>query len=95
MAITGVCQFVVRENGQILGASILGTQAQELINPIALAIGKNILVQDIADLAPAYPGFSEILVKTADQWHKYRFQKNYALQELLANFFYFRRDWKI
>lgn len=95
VAITGICQFVVLENGQILGASILGTQARELIDIIVLAMKKNILVKDIADLAPVYPGFTEILVKTAQEWHNYRLQKKYALQELLANFFYFRRDWEI
>ncbi|AFZ57532.1 NAD(P)/FAD-dependent oxidoreductase [Anabaena cylindrica FACHB-243] len=91
--ITGICKLIVRENGEILGASILGEEAGELINLIALAMSQNIKVKHLANLAPFYPSFSEILIETAQQWSKQRLNKNHALEEFLQSFFHFRRDW--
>lgn len=93
--ITGFCKLIVRENGEILGCSILGEEAAELINLIALAISRNIQVKHLANLAPVYPSFSEILVETAKEWGKQRLDKNYVLQEFLQSFFYFRRNWNL
>jgi pyruvate/2-oxoglutarate dehydrogenase complex dihydrolipoamide dehydrogenase (E3) component len=93
--ITGICKLIVRENGEILGASILGEEARELINLIALAMSQNIKVNHLANLAPFYPSFSEILVKTAQEWDKHKLNKNQVLQEFLQSFFHFRRDWNL
>jgi len=93
--ITGICQFVVLPNGQILGASILGAEAQELIGLISLAMQQNISVNALASLSPIYPSFTEILVKTAQEWSQYKSRRNNTLQEFLTSFFYIRRDWKI
>ncbi|MEA5551476.1 NAD(P)/FAD-dependent oxidoreductase [Anabaena cylindrica UHCC 0172] len=93
--ITGICKLIVRENGEILGASILGEEAGELINLIALAMSQNIKIKHLANLAPFYPSFSEILVETAKEWGKQRLNKNHALQEFLQSFFHFRRDWNL
>ncbi|MBD2138393.1 NAD(P)/FAD-dependent oxidoreductase [Anabaena sp. FACHB-1237] len=89
---TGVCKLVVLENGQILGCCIFGSAATEIINIMALLIAKNLKVAELANIAPIYPSFSEILVKTAREWQNERMRKNHILQELLASFFNFRRD---
>ncbi|MTJ10331.1 NAD(P)/FAD-dependent oxidoreductase [Anabaena sp. UHCC 0204] len=91
--ITGICKLVVLENGKILGCSILGIEAAELINLIALAISQNIKIQNLAKLSPIYPSFSEILIQTAREWNKNRIQKNHTLQEFLASLFNVLRDW--
>ncbi|MDB9458118.1 dihydrolipoyl dehydrogenase family protein [Dolichospermum circinale] len=90
--ITGICKLIVFKNGKILGCSILGIAAGELINIISLAITQNIKIQHLAKLSPIYPSLSEILIETAREWHKQRINKNHAVQELLASFFNFRRD---
>ncbi|MBE8965262.1 NAD(P)/FAD-dependent oxidoreductase [Nostocales cyanobacterium LEGE 12452] len=90
---TGMCKLIVLRNGEILGASILGAEAGELINLIALAISQKIKVKHLAYLSPAYPSFSEILERTAREWSKQRLNSNIALQELLEGFFHFRRNW--
>ncbi|MBW4431186.1 MAG: NAD(P)/FAD-dependent oxidoreductase [Pelatocladus maniniholoensis HA4357-MV3] len=93
--ITGICKLIVRRHGEILGAVVLGVTANELINIIALAITQKIKINQIANLAPIFPSFSEILEQTARQWHQQKLQNNTKLQDLLESFFHFRRDWKI
>lgn len=56
----GTCKLVARRNGEILGATIVGCQAIELINVISLAIAQKIKLNAIAQLAPIYPSFSEV-----------------------------------
>jgi len=93
--ITGICKLMVLGNGKILGCSILGIQAGELINLIALAISQNIKIQDLEKLSPIYPSFSEILIETALAWNRHRINQNHGLQELLISFFNYRRDWNL
>ncbi|NDJ24709.1 FAD-dependent oxidoreductase [Nostoc sp. B(2019)] len=92
---TGICKLIVLRNGEILGASILGIEAGELINLIALAMSQKIRVRHLADLSPVYPSFSEVLEQTAREWSKQRLNSNTALQEFLEGFFYFRRNWNL
>ncbi len=73
---TGICKLIVLRNGEILGASILGAEAGELINIIALAIAQKIKVNCLASLAPVYPSFSEIIEQTALLWSQQRLSSN-------------------
>ncbi len=93
--IPGICKLIVLENGKILGCSMLGIAAEELISLISLAISQNIKVQNLDKLSPIYPSFSEILMETAREWNRHRINKNYGLQELLVSFFNYRRDWNL
>jgi pyruvate/2-oxoglutarate dehydrogenase complex dihydrolipoamide dehydrogenase (E3) component len=92
---TGCCKLIVIPNGEVLGASILGAQARELINVIGLAIAQNIKVKHLANLSMVSPSFSEILEQTARQWSQQRLSSNTALQEFLESFFYCRRNWNL
>jgi pyruvate/2-oxoglutarate dehydrogenase complex dihydrolipoamide dehydrogenase (E3) component len=90
---TGLCKFIILSSGQILGASILGAQAREIINLVAIAIDNDINIQKISHLIPAYPSFSEIIEQIGMLWHQQQLNTN--RQEFLEDFFAFRRDWKI
>ena len=90
---TGICKLIVHRNGEILGASILGEEASELINIIALAMSQKISVKHLASLCCVYPSFSQIIEDTARQWGQQRLNTNHALQDFLEGFFHFRRDW--
>jgi pyruvate/2-oxoglutarate dehydrogenase complex dihydrolipoamide dehydrogenase (E3) component len=92
---TGICKIIVLRDGEILGASILGGEAGELINLIALAMSQKIKVKDLANLSPVYPSFSEILEQTAREWNKQKLNSNIALQEFLEGFFHFCRNWNL
>ena len=90
---TGFCKFLVRRNGEILGASIVGAEASELIGLIALAMQQKIKLGAIAKLPYASPTLSEIVHKTAIKWQRQRFGSNKNLQNFLEGFFNLRRNW--
>jgi pyruvate/2-oxoglutarate dehydrogenase complex dihydrolipoamide dehydrogenase (E3) component len=92
---TGICKLIVLRNGEILGASLLGAEAGELINLIALAISQKIKINQLANLSFVYPGYSEIIEQTAREWERQKLNSNIALQDFLEGFFDFRRNWNI
>lgn len=63
--LTGFCQLVVLNNGVILGATIVGSQAMELISLVTLALRSHLRVADLAQL-PEVNG--SLLQRTAAQW---------------------------
>ena len=81
---TGICQLVVRRNGTILGAAIIGSQAGELINLIALAIAQQLKIDAIAHLVSVYPSWGEILSQTANEYLSTPLGHRNWLQNLLA-----------
>jgi pyruvate/2-oxoglutarate dehydrogenase complex dihydrolipoamide dehydrogenase (E3) component len=89
---TGICKLIVLDNGEILGASVVGAEAGELINLIALAISEKIKVSRLASLAPVYPSFSEILQQTSTDWRKQKLSNDIASQDFLETFFLWRRN---
>ena len=56
----GHIKMVVDANGRILGASIVGANAGEMISLWALALSKQMNVRDIAAFVPPYPTMGEI-----------------------------------
>jgi len=65
MTTTGVCKVVLLPNGEIIGATIVGSHAAELIHVFGLAIAQRMKIDKIAQLAPVYPSFSEIFAQIA------------------------------
>src|SRR5215831_17731061 len=55
----GLVKVVIRGNGRILGASILGAGAGDLILPWALAIAQNLKIGALANVIVPYPTRSE------------------------------------
>jgi pyruvate/2-oxoglutarate dehydrogenase complex dihydrolipoamide dehydrogenase (E3) component len=98
---TGFCKIVGCQNGEILGASIVGPEASELIGAIALAIRHKIKVKSSpfglaslhADFPHVSPTLSEIFHKTALEWQQQRLSHNQSLQNFLEGFFSLRRYW--
>ena len=98
---TGFCKIVGRQNGEILGASIVGPNASEMIGAIALYIKHKIkldaspfgLASLHADFPQVSPTLSEIIYKTALEWQRQRQSRNKTLQNFLEGFFNLRRHW--
>jgi pyruvate/2-oxoglutarate dehydrogenase complex dihydrolipoamide dehydrogenase (E3) component len=86
---TGICKLILLENGVILGAAVVGTQAVEVINVVALAIAQNLKVDALIDLVPIYPSLSEILDQLAVAWKRQRIHRNIKLRNFLESFFNF------
>lgn len=57
---TGMIKLVANKKGKILGASIAGHNAGEMINIWALALSKKMSLRDVTAYIPPYPTMSEI-----------------------------------
>ena len=57
---TGHIKLVTKKNGTIVGASILGANAGEMINMWALAVKQKIKLKDVAGYISPYPTMTEI-----------------------------------
>ncbi len=64
----GVIKVVTRRNGRILGASILGAQAGELIQPWVLAISQGFKVNAFATMIAPYPTLGEVSKRAAGSY---------------------------
>ncbi|NEO77477.1 FAD-dependent oxidoreductase [Moorena sp. SIO4G3] len=90
---TGYIKLIVQRNGTILGATIVGSHATELIGEITLAIQQKIKLAVLANVYYPYPTLSEIFKKTAIQWQRQRMSRNQTLKNFLEGFFNLRRSW--
>ena len=61
----GLVKIVLRRNGRVLGASILGAGAGDLILPWALAISQKLKIGALANLIVPYPTRSEASKRAA------------------------------
>lgn len=66
-ATSGFCQLVVHRNGLILGATIWGTAAIEIMSVVALAIQQRLKISALEKLASGSPTLTEIVFQTASQ----------------------------
>jgi len=55
--------------GKILGVSILGAHAGEMISTFALAMRNGITLRNIGDTIHPYPAWGEGVRRVADQWY--------------------------
>lgn len=90
---TGFCKIITLNNGEILGAHIVGAEASELIHVFALAMQQKLKVQAIANLTPIFPTLSEINCQTAVDWQDYHHFQNTSKQVFWKGFFNLVRSW--
>lgn len=65
----GLIKVVVDKRGRILGASIVGPGAGELILPWVLAISEKRKISSMANIVAAYPTFSEVSKRVAGSYY--------------------------
>jgi len=68
-ATDGLIKVVTTPRGRILGASILGAHAAELILPWVLAIGRGMGIGALANLVVPYPTFAEVSKRAAGSYY--------------------------
>jgi pyruvate/2-oxoglutarate dehydrogenase complex dihydrolipoamide dehydrogenase (E3) component len=68
-AIEGFIKAVVSAKGVILGATIVGRHAGELILPWVLAVRKKLKVSDMTATIAPYPTLSEVSKRVAGAWY--------------------------
>lgn len=91
--LTGWCKLILRRNGEIVGASLVGQGASELVGAIALSIQQRLGVQALGGIAFPAPTLSEIIRETAQDWHQTQPDHSYR-HNLLESFFEWRRAFK-
>jgi pyruvate/2-oxoglutarate dehydrogenase complex dihydrolipoamide dehydrogenase (E3) component len=64
----GLLKAVVTKRGRILGATIVGPQAGEMILPWVLALSKGLKIGDMASLIAPYPTLGEISKRAAGNY---------------------------
>jgi len=65
----GLVKVVVGKNGQILGASIVGLHAGELIQPWILAISQKMKIGAMASMIAPYPTLAEVNKRIAGSFY--------------------------
>ena len=65
----GLVKVVVGRRGKILGASIVGASAGEVIHPWVLAIGSGLKIGAMAQMIAPYPTFGEINKRAAGSYY--------------------------
>ena len=95
---TGWCQFIIQANGKILGCTIVGDRATELINIVAMMMRyriklsrnpiQGLLSQEITYVSPS---FSDILNRVAIAFQQQRLQRDRSLRNRLETWFEWRR----
>jgi pyruvate/2-oxoglutarate dehydrogenase complex dihydrolipoamide dehydrogenase (E3) component len=68
-ATEGLIKAVVGKGGRILGATIVGRHAGELILPWVLAVQKRLTVGDMASIIAPYPTLGEVSKRVAGAWY--------------------------
>ena len=90
-AINGFCKIITKGNGEILGAHLVGISAGELIHEIVLAMSNNLPVSALTGIH-VYPTLSEVNSKAGLLLKKQKYAKNLSQQNLLEQFFNWRRS---
>jgi pyruvate/2-oxoglutarate dehydrogenase complex dihydrolipoamide dehydrogenase (E3) component len=67
-ATEGFIKAVVGKGGVIIGATIVGRHAGELILPWVLAVQKRLTMRDMASIIAPYPTLSEVSKRVAGAW---------------------------
>lgn len=88
---TGFCKLIVRRNGKILGAHVVGANASEIVGTFALAIRQNLSIKALATLPTISPTWSEVVQQTAMEWERTWGDRHPLQQNLLESWFNFRR----
>ncbi|MBD0266956.1 MAG: NAD(P)/FAD-dependent oxidoreductase [Cyanobacteria bacterium Co-bin8] len=88
----GFCKLIVRRNGEILGASLVGPQASDLVQSLALLMAHQGNVSEIATFAAIPHTLIEVLVQTAQQWQQGRWQEGRWRRDWAENWFNWRRS---
>ncbi|OKH19099.1 dihydrolipoyl dehydrogenase family protein [[Limnothrix rosea] IAM M-220] len=90
-ATVGFNKIIVRKNGEILGAHMVGKMAGELIQEIVLAMANRLPVSALTGIH-IYPTLTEINSKTGLLLSKKKYAENETLQNFLTKFFGFLRS---
>ncbi|MEB3231925.1 MAG: FAD-dependent oxidoreductase, partial [Leptolyngbyaceae bacterium] len=83
-ATAGFGKLIVLDNGQIVGVQIVGIQAEELVNVVAIAMHQSVPMDDLSQLYPPNPSLTaDILREWVAQWERDRPNRQPRLSDWL------------
>ncbi len=88
----GFCKLILRRNGQLVGAHMIGLQAGDLLPIVAIALHHQLTLQAIAQIPHLTSHAAAILDAFAIQWAQHPARKGLGFHRL-EQFFTLRRDW--
>jgi pyruvate/2-oxoglutarate dehydrogenase complex dihydrolipoamide dehydrogenase (E3) component len=98
---TGMCKVLIRASGEIVGCSLMGDRAEELITAIALMIQHQIKLEPnpmkgLTSLAlpTTYLSMSEIWQRVWDNYYQQKLQRHPRLLNRLRSWFSLRQEWQ-
>jgi pyruvate/2-oxoglutarate dehydrogenase complex dihydrolipoamide dehydrogenase (E3) component len=65
----GLIKVLTNKKGRILGATIVGAHAGELISPWVLALNQGLKISAMASLIAPYPTYSEVSKRAAGSFY--------------------------
>ncbi|MFP4007459.1 MAG: FAD-dependent oxidoreductase, partial [Spirulinaceae cyanobacterium] len=89
----GFIKLILRENGDILGAKILGQDASEIINLVALAIQQRLKIAQLAKLSAIAPSLAAILPESAIAYQQKARSSQKRLKALRESWYSLCRRW--
>ncbi|PSB08288.1 mercuric reductase [Pleurocapsa sp. CCALA 161] len=97
---TGMCKLLVRENGEIVGCSLISDRAEELITAIALMMQHQIKLESnpmrgltSLSLPTTYLSQSEIWQRVWNNYYQQKLQRNPRLLNRLRSWCSLRKEW--
>ncbi|WOD39603.1 FAD-dependent oxidoreductase [Nodosilinea sp. E11] len=90
--ITGFCRWMVRTDGQILGAQICGPGASELLHTVAIAIHQGIPIQRLDRVPTLAHSHAAMVARMADTWQQQRWHQGTWRRDWAENWFNWRRS---
>jgi len=98
---TGMCRLLVRESGEIVGCSLIGERAEELITAISLMIQHQIKLESnpmkgltSLSLPTIYLSESEIWQRVWNNYYQQKLQRHPQLLNRLRSWFSLRQEWQ-
>ena len=95
-----MCKVLIRENGEIIGCSLIGDRAEELITAIALMMQHQIKLESnpmrgltSLSLPTTYLSQSEIWQRVWNNYYQQKLQRHPRLLNRLRSWFSFRKEW--
>lgn len=91
---TGMCKLLIRSNGEIVGCSLIGDRAEELITSVSLMMQHQIKLESnpmrgltSLSLPTTYLSSSEIWLRVWDNFYQQKLQRNPQLSSRLRDWF--------
>jgi pyruvate/2-oxoglutarate dehydrogenase complex dihydrolipoamide dehydrogenase (E3) component len=88
---TGFCKLIGRLNGQLLGAHVVGAEAEEVVGAIAMLMQQNQQISALTQYPAIAPSYGDVVYQTALGWQQQQRDRHGWLSNWLEDWFNWRR----